>query len=93
MKNLNVVNLSDLPAKLSDILIKVEQDKKEYIVVKNGVRVAVIRPFTNKQTQKHHMTKEEKESLFNEVKILSAKISECWEDDESAADAVSNDRR
>ena len=55
------VTVSELKLKATDIVRKLENDKEEVVITKNGKPVAYLKPFVNVRLELHETNKEKEE--------------------------------
>ena len=93
---INVTDLVDQDAVLR-ILSDIQHHGASYALVQEGVEVAKVVPvkekiFAPKGKVSAEVTKKRRE-VMEKVKEFSKKVAEAWSTDETAAEAVANNRR
>jgi hypothetical protein len=92
---INVTDLSDQEA-LHRVLLEMQSHGTSYSLVQNGVEVAKIVPVEKeiergKDTVSPELVKKRME-VFARMEVLSKKIAQAWSTDETAVEAITNDR-
>jgi len=90
---MHTISITDLNCKISDLIDGLKNQNRQYVIVQDGVSVAMLRPLDSPQSNDAESLKERRRKAFGELKELAKEVSKQWCSDESAAEAVSNDRR
>ena len=89
---INVSDLTDQDAVLR-VLLEIQNNGTSYSIIQNGVEVAKVVPAEGKNnTVSDELTKKRLEVLAR-AETLSKKIAQSWSTNETAVEAVANDRR
>ena len=94
---INVADLTDQDAVLR-VLQGVQDHGTSYSLLQNGVTVAMmVPPVEEKVEEKNDKVSDEvtqkRWETLEKIEVLSKKIGHLWNTDETAAEAVANDRR
>ena len=85
------IGVRELKNQASRILRQVRELGAEYIVTVDGTPVAVIRPYTEADSEKARQARIQK--FLAEMEVLAREIGEEWQSNLSAAEAVAEQRR
>jgi len=88
---INVSDLSDHDAVLR-ILSEIQHNGTSYSLVQDGVEVAKVVPGETKKTTDPDDLMRKRQEVFAKVDALSKKIAQAWCTDETAVEAITNDR-
>lgn len=85
------IGVRELKNQASRILRQVRELGAEYIVTVDGTPVAVIRPYTEADSEQARQARIQK--FLAEMEVLAREIGEEWQSNLSAAEAVAEQRR
>ena len=85
------IGVRELKNQASRILRQVRELGAEYIVTVDGTPVAVIRPYTEADSEQARQARVQK--FLAEMEVLAREVGEEWQSNLSAAEAVAEQRR
>ena len=90
----NTINVSDLMDQdtVLRILSEIQNNGTSCSLIQDGVEVAMVIPSERKKTTDPDELMRKRQEVFARVEILSKKITEAWNTDETAVEAITNDR-
>ena len=88
---INVSDLADHDA-VHRALLEIQNNGVSFSLVQDGVEVAKVIPIERERPVSAELTRKRLE-ILEKAKILSKEITRKWSTNESAAEAVANDRR
>ena len=89
---INVSDLTDQDAVLR-VILEIQNSGTSYSLIKNGVEVARVVPIEGKKNAvSDNLTKKRLETLAK-METFSEKVARLWSTNETAIEAVANDRR
>ena len=91
----HIINVSDLTDQdvLLRILLEIQNNGTSYSLIQNGVEVARVVPIEGEgPMESGNLTKRRLETLAK-IETFSEKVARLWSTDETALEAVINDRR
>ena len=91
-QTMNTVDLMD-PNAVHRFLAEVPNRATRFTLVQNGKKVAKVIPVEEKSDKVSDELTKIRLAVLEEMEILSKEIAENWNSDETAAEAVANDRR
>ena len=91
-QTIHTVDLADQNA-VHQFLSEIPNRETHYSLVRNGTEVAKVIPVEEKKDKVSDEVTKKRLAAFEEMRALSKIIAENWSTDETAAEAVANDRR
>ena len=88
---INVSDLTDQDAVLR-ILLDIQHNGTSYALIQDGVEIAKVVPGEGKKTTDPDELMRKRQEVFARADILSKKITQAWCTDETAVEAITNDR-
>ena len=93
----HTINVNDLVDQdiVLRVLSEIQNHGTSYSLLQNGVEVAKVVPVEGKRNGSNKVSEEvtkKRWEVFEKVKILSKKIAEDWNTDETTVEAITNDR-
>ena len=75
------------------MISEIQNQNTNFFLVQDGVEVARIIPVEAKDRSASEKLKEKRFAVLEEMEILSKRVAQLWKTEETAAEAVANDRR
>ena len=93
----HTINVSDLVDQdtLHRILLEIQNNGTSYSLVQDGIEVAKVVPAAERNYKNDKVSDEvtkKRWEVFAKVEVLSKQIAEAWSTDETAVEAITNDR-
>jgi prevent-host-death family protein len=85
------IGVRELKNQASRIVRAVREEMAEYVITVQGEPVAVLRPFTDEDTQR--LRQAEVEQALAEMKTLAQQVAAAWTSPESGVELIGEQRR
>ncbi len=85
------IGVRELKNQASRIVRAVREEMAEYVITVQGEPVAVLRPFTDEDTQR--LRQAEVEQALAEMKTLAQQVAAAWTSPESGVELIEEQRR
>ena len=92
--SINTINISDFTNQdaMLRVILEMQNHGTSYSLIQNGVEVAKVVPVEKEQNTVSDDLTKQRLAVFAEVEILSKRIAQSWSTDETAVEAITNDR-
>ena len=90
----HTINVSDLTGRdaVLRILLEIQNNGVSYVLVQDGVEVARVVPVERKKDKVSDELTKKRWEVLAKMDVLSKKIAQAWSTDETAVEAIINDR-
>jgi len=90
----HTINVSDLADNdtISQAILEIQTNGVSYSLVQDGVEVAKVVPVEAKKTTDPNALMKKRLEVMEKVKMSSKRIAQHWNSDETAVEALTNDR-
>jgi len=90
----HAINISDLADQdtVNRALLEIQNNGVSYSLVQDGIEVAKVIPVERRATLDPDALMKKRLAVLDRVDILAKKIAEHWSTDETAVEAITNDR-
>ena len=88
---ITTIGVRELKNQASRVVRAVREEMAEYVITVQGRPVAVLRPFTDEDTQK--LRQAETEDTMQEMKALAQQVAAAWTSPKSGVELIAEQRR
>ena len=88
---ITTIGVRELKNQASRVVRAVREEMAEYVITVQGRPVAVLRPFTDEDTQK--LRQAETEDTMQEMKALAQQVAAAWTSPKNGVELIAEQRR